>query len=54
MFAFEAHALGNLGGRYDALLDLLAGFCFARWQVLPPELIEVRNKSVTLDGCRLE
>jgi hypothetical protein len=55
-FSLKAHALRNLEARDHALLDLLAGFpgCFAGPPVRPPGLIEVGDKSVTLDGCRLK
>ena len=54
--ALEAHALGNLEARDDAPLDLLAGLSgrFARSPIFPPGLIEVRDKSVALDGRRLK
>ena len=55
-FTLKAQALGDLEGRDDASLDLLAGFpgSFARSPVRPPRLIEVGNKSVAFDGCRLK
>ena len=55
-FALKSHALRNLEARDNASLDLLAGLSggFARSPVLPSGLIEVRNKSVALDGCRLD
>jgi hypothetical protein len=54
-FAVEARALGDLECRDDAPLDLLAGLSgsFARSPVSPPGLIEVRNKSVALDGVSI-
>ena len=55
-FAFKAHALGDLECRDNAPLDLLAGLSssFAGPPVLPAGLIEVSNKSVALDWCRLK
>jgi hypothetical protein len=54
-FAVEARALGDLECRDDAPVDLLAGLSgsFARSPVSPPGLIEVRNKSVPLDGASI-
>jgi hypothetical protein len=46
----------TLEARNDAPLDLLAGFscCFARPSVSPPGLIQLGNKSIAFDGCRLK
>ena len=54
--ALKAHALGNLERRDHAPFDLLAGLSgsFAGPPIFPSGLIEVRNKSVALDGCRLK
>jgi hypothetical protein len=54
--ALNAHALGDLECRDDTPLDLLVGLSgsFARSPIRPAGLIEVRNKSVALDGCRLK
>ena len=45
--------LGNLEGRDDAPLDLLAGLtgCFACPSILPLGLIEVRNESSRSTGA---
>jgi hypothetical protein len=55
-FTLKAQALGDLEARDDAPLDLLAGFAssFAGPPILPAGLIEVGNKAVALDGCRLK
>jgi len=52
----EAHTLGDLECRNDAPLDLLARLSgsFACSTILPPGLIELRNKSVACDGVPIE
>jgi hypothetical protein len=50
----KAHALGDLECRDDTPLDLLAGLSGSFARSLPPGLIEVRNKSIAFDGCRLK
>ena len=56
MAALDGIALGDLKRRDNTSLDLLAGLSsgFARPPVCPPRLIEVRNETVALDGCRLK
>ena len=52
-FALKAHAFGDLEGRDDAAVDLLAGLSggFARSTIFPAGLIEVSDKSVALERC---
>jgi hypothetical protein len=52
----RAYALGNPEACDDTPLDLLASLAsrFAGSPILPSGLIEMGNKSVALDGCRLK
>ena len=51
-FASAAHVLGDLEAGDDAPFDLLAGlFGGVARPTDTPSLIEVRGKSVALDGC---
>ena len=51
--ALEAHALRDPEARDDIPLDLFPGLPggFARPPKLPSRLIEMRDKSIVLDGC---
>ena len=54
--ALKAHTLRDPEARDDAPFDLLAGLAsrFTATPVFPARLIEVGNKPVALDGCRLK